>query len=70
MKVYALTSIGKEVTKNRTGNDDEMKVLQYLRENRTATEDELSVVGGERYVLRRLKGEGLIKELTLGGGYG
>lgn len=64
MRVYSLTKLGRKVTVDRTGGSEEMKVLQFLRENKTATSDELEVVGGERYVLRRLKSRGLITELT------
>ncbi|KKN45378.1 hypothetical protein LCGC14_0683640 [marine sediment metagenome] len=40
-----------------------MRVLNYLRDNKTATDDQLDVVG-ERWVVKRLKKRGLIKELT------
>jgi len=58
-----LTALGKKVTASRSDNSDEMKVLQFLRENKTATDDELSVIG-ERWVVRRLRDRGLVKELT------
>ena len=58
-----MTALGKKVTASRSDNSDEMKVLQFLRENKTATDDELSVIG-ERWVVRRLRDRGLVKELT------
>lgn len=65
MRIYTLTKLGKEVTRDplRQG-DDEMRVLQYLRENKTASDSELEVAGGEGWVVRRLKNQGLVKELT------
>jgi len=63
MRVYALTKLGKQVTASRDGAGDEMRILQYLRENKTATSDELDTVG-ERWIVRRLKNRGLVKELT------
>ena len=62
-RVYALTELGKKVTRNMDGGTDEMRVLNYLRDNKTATDDQLDVVG-ERWVVKRLKKRGLIKELT------
>ena len=58
-----MTALGKKVTASRSDNSDEMKVLQFLRENKTATDDELSVIG-EGWVVRRLRDRGLVKELT------
>jgi len=58
-----LTALGKKVTASRSDNSDEMKVLQFLRENKTSTSDELDTVG-ELWMVRRLRDRGLIKELT------
>jgi len=63
VRVYALTKLGKKITATHTGSTDELKILQYLRENKTATDDELDTVG-ERWVVRSLKSRGLLKELT------
>lgn len=63
MRVYALTELGKKVTHSVDADSDEMRVLNYLRDNKTATDDQLDVVG-ERWIVRRLKRRGLIKELT------
>ncbi|KKL82221.1 hypothetical protein LCGC14_1986960 [marine sediment metagenome] len=64
MRVYALTELGKKVTYRESGtSSDEMQVLNYLRDNRTATDDQLDVVG-ERWLVKRLKKRGLVKELT------
>lgn len=63
-RVYALTMLGKRVTADGTyGGSEEGKILDYLRDNKTATDDQLDVVG-ERWLVRRLKQRGLIKELT------
>jgi len=65
MRIFTLSKLGRRVTKDYTGEgDSEMKILNFLRENHTATEDELEVVGGERWMLRRLEERGLIRELT------
>ena len=63
MRVYSLTELGKKVTRSMDGSGDEMRVLNYLRDNKTATDDQLDVVG-ERWVVRGLKKRGLVKELT------
>lgn len=64
MRVYALTDVGKKVARNQDGTDaDEMRVLNYLRDNKTATDDQLDIAG-ERWVISGLKRRGLIKELT------
>lgn len=63
MRVYGLTDLGRKVTRSMDGSGDEMRVLNYLRDNKTATDDQLDVVG-ERWVVRGLKRRGLIKELT------
>lgn len=67
IRVFALTELGKRIALTKNGDDEEMRVLQFLKENRTGTDDELSVAGGERYTIRRLKERGLLKELTTGG---
>lgn len=64
MRVYGLTELGKKIASAKSGNDEEMRVLQFLRDNRTGTEDELQIAGGERYVMRKLTKQGLVRELT------
>jgi len=63
MKIYGLTSLGKKQARKDL-NGIEMKILRYLRDNKTATEDELEIVGGERWLMRRMKSSGLVIELT------
>ena len=63
IRVYALTELGRRIAKTKDGTSDELKLLQYLRENKTATGDELDIIG-ERWVVRRLKERGLVRELT------
>ncbi|KKL03930.1 hypothetical protein LCGC14_2621240, partial [marine sediment metagenome] len=53
MRIFGLTDLGKKVASTKEGDDEEMRTLQYLRENKTGTDSELEVVGGEGYVLRR-----------------
>jgi len=65
MKVYGITKLGRRVASDSTSSGgEEMRTLDYLRNNRTATEDELEVVGGERWLMNRLVRQGLAKELT------
>jgi len=64
MRIFGLTDLGKKVASTKEGDDEEMRTLQYLRENKTGTDSELEVVGGEGYVLRRLKRRGLVREVT------
>jgi len=66
IRVYGLTKLGKKIATTKDGSDETMRVLQFLRENRTGTSDELEIVGGESYILKRLKKEGLVRELTTG----
>ncbi len=63
MRVYTLTELGKRVTRNMDGGTEEMRVLNYLRDNKSATDDQLDIVG-DRATVRLLKKRGLIKELT------
>ena len=64
VRIFSLTKLGKKVAGTKEGGDAEMRVLQFLKENRTGTEDELEVAGGERWILRGLQKRGLILELT------
>ena len=64
MRLFALTEAGKIAAKRDSGDDEESRVLSFLRQEQTATDDELEVVGGESYVMRQLKERGLVKELT------
>lgn len=64
MRIFSLTKLGVKAALRGEGPIDEVKVLQYIRENRTATEDELSVIAGDGYLTRKLKREGLVEELT------
>ena len=63
-RIYALTKLGKRAYKESSVDGDELKVLEYLKENHSASDDQLSIVGGERYILRGMKNRGLITELT------
>lgn len=63
-RIYALTKVGKRAYRDGSVDGDELRVLEYLKANRSASEDQLEIVGGERWVLRRLKSRGLITELT------
>ena len=63
-RIFALTKLGKRAYKDSSIDGDELRVLEYLKENHSASDDQLSVIGGERYILRQLKRRGLITELT------
>ena len=64
MRVYGLTKLGERIASTKVGSNEEMRVLQFLFENKTGTEDELVVVGGDRYTMKKLVKEGLVRELT------
>ena len=64
MRVYTLTELGRKVAATKNGASEEMRVLHFLYNNRTATDSELEVVGGEKWLLRRLIQRGLVRELT------
>jgi hypothetical protein len=64
MRVYALTKLGKKMVDTKSEQTDEFRVLSHIRNNRTATDTELEVIGGERFVMRKLVERGLVKELT------
>jgi len=64
VKVYGLTQLGRKVVSSRSNGSVEMKILQFLAENKTGLDSELEVLGGERWLMRRLVKEGLVKELT------
>lgn len=63
-KIFALTRLGKRAYRESSVEGDELRVLEYLKENHSASDDQLEIVGGEGWVLRGLKKHGLIKELT------
>ena len=63
MRVYALTEIGRKIS-SKDGDEAEMRVIRFLKENKSSTDTELEVVGAEGYILKRMVKSGLIKELT------
>lgn len=63
MKVYGLTDIGKKVARDGGGTPEESRVLRALAEEKRMTSDQLDVVG-ERWVVRSLVNDGLVKVLT------
>ncbi len=62
MKIYKLTKLGREAVKNRSGDADSMRVLDYLADG-SASDDQLEVAG-DHYLIRTLQRHGLIKEVT------
>ena len=65
MRVYALTELGRKVARTKTGATSEMRILQYLYENRTATDSELeNIAEGARYQCNSMKRRNLVRELT------
>ena len=63
-KVYALTKLGKRVYRDSSLDGNEMRIINFLIENKSASSEQLEVVGGEGWLLRSMKRRGLIKELT------
>jgi len=61
MKIYALTDLGKKVVRNSSASAEDMRILEYVWNNKTATDDQLEVVG-ERWRVRQLVPK-FIKEL-------
>lgn len=65
MKFFALTKLGKKVARTKEGSTDEMRIVNYLAENKTASEDELDiVVEGGRIIAKRLVQDKLVVELN------
>ena len=63
MRVYKLTDVGRDAVRKVDASGDEMKALQYLADVKRATDDQLDVVA-ERWVIRSLERDGLIKRTT------
>ena len=63
-RIFALTKVGRKALRDGSADEEELKILEYLGENRSASEDQLEVAGGERYLLRGMKSGGLVRELT------
>lgn len=53
MKVYALTDLGKKVVRSASASAEDLRILEYIWNNKTATDDQLDVVG-ERWRVRRM----------------
>ena len=65
MHYYKLTDTGKEVYKKIDLGSDEGKILDFLRNNKGGTDDQLAaVVSGGDYIVKKMKGSGLVYELT------
>jgi len=65
MRLFALTELGRRAAQTGGSKSDEMRVLQYLYENRTATDETLEhVVDGAGSICRSLKRRNLVRELT------
>ena len=64
MKLYCRTVLGKRATSDRSGESDELRILDYLADNRTATDDQMEVAGGDRFIIKDMIDKGLLKELT------
>jgi len=63
-KIYEITKSGKRVLRDSSLSEDELRILQYVKDNKTASSDQLEVVGGEGWLVRSLKRRHLIKELV------
>jgi hypothetical protein len=66
MRVFALTRLGRqEASRGSGGTAEERRVLHELEAaGGRLSSDELVVRGGEMWVVRRLKNNGLVMELT------
>ena len=62
-KVYVTTKAGRRVLRDGSASDEELKVLQYIKDNRSASESQIEVVGS-RWLVRHLQKRKLVRELT------
>lgn len=62
-KVYVTTKAGRRILRDGSATGDELKVLQFIKDNRSASESQVEVVGS-RWMVRHLQKRGLVKELT------
>lgn len=63
-RIYKITKLGKRVVRDSSLAEDELRILQYLKDNKSASSSQLEVAGGERWMLRSLQRRKLVKELT------
>ena len=61
-EVYTLTKMGKKIYKNPCLSDEEMRIINFLKDNKIASEDQLEVAGGERWIIKSLERHGYIKK--------
>ena len=61
-EVYSLTKKGKKVYKNPCLSGEEMRIINYIKDNKIASEDQLEVAGGELWVVKSLARHGYIKK--------
>jgi len=64
MRLYAITALGDRIRKDRSGDSEVLRVLDYLYENKTASQDQLEVGGADIFTLKSMARHGLIQELT------
>jgi len=62
-KVYVTTKAGRRVLRDGSANEDELKVLQYIKDNRSASESQIETVGS-RWLVRHLEKRKLVKAIT------
>ncbi len=64
MRVYKLTKLGQRaIDHGHAGDNEEGRILNFIANHKDATLSELEVVG-DRWRIEKLKGEGIIQELT------
>ena len=63
-RIYVTTKKGRRVLRDDSLGGDELRILQYIRDNKSASSSQLEVVGGEGWMVRSLQRRKLIKELT------
>ena len=60
--LYSLTKKGRKMYRNPILDPDEMKIINFLKENKSATKDQLEVITDEGWLVRSLDRRGFIKE--------
>jgi hypothetical protein len=55
------------VKRGESTNTDEMQMLRFIKSRHIVTEDDVETCGGDRFLVRKLKREGYVRELSNGG---
>lgn len=63
MHVYKLTEVGKQIAKTKSGDDEELRALKFIKDRKTVTDQELEG-HVETYIVRHLVRENLVQQLN------